>query len=390
MDLLIQRVTAPLSSRRLVCLALSVAAILTACGGGIDGVSNSSLAPAKPVAWVGDAWTQPVPSWGSPVRLGLPVALGDIIMGPVGGLGAFGAHQGGHVEGLNHVWIPTRLGIPVRSWAGGTVTRIEDMGSRGTADGRHEYFVTIDYGQGLVGKHLDVDLPLVRVGDRVKEGDPVGTMTGSAEFNLIDNNRTDGERTGGTNGSPVSPFDYLREDLKVALIARHRAEVVEPYFARGLSAGNSRPWEPLLTNKMLFHAEHRGTPVGEWILTNKHWDTPDAVFYDVMTVFDVTNSYGHFQRIELMDHDWGAAGNKQHITGSWSAPDGAGTLMLTLERGAPWYARYAVDESSGRAKLTVEWKQGSYPASITANAAVYVERSPIYLGGDVQALGIPK
>ncbi len=364
---------------------------LAACAdGSVDGTGSSSPTPTRTVPWSADAWTQPVPAWGSSVRLNLPVALGDIVFGPAGGIGAFGAHQGGHVEGLNHVWIPTRLGIPVRSWAAGTVTKIEDMGSRGTPDGRREYFVTIDYGRGLVGKHLDVDLPLVKVGDTVREGDPVGQMTGSAEFNLIDNNRSDGERTGGTSGSPVSPFDYLRDDVKAALVARHRAEVVEPYFSRGVAAGNSRPWEPLLTNPMLFHAEHRGTPVGEWILTNKHWSTPDAVFYDVMTVFDVTNAYGHFQRIELMDHDWSASGNKRGIAGSWSAPDGAGTLVLTLERGATWYARYTVDETGGRAKLTVEWKQGGYPSSITSNAAVYTERAPIYLSVDAQLLGIPR
>ena len=370
--------------------ALPILLLTLGCHSDAATGSSSDIAPARTVAWIPDAWTQPVPSWGSSVQLSLPVAVGDIRFGSGAGLGAFGAHQGGHVEGLNHVWIPTRLDIPVRSWADGTVTRIEDMGSRGTADGRHEFFITIDYGRGLVGKHLDVDLPLVAVGAKVREGDPVGRMTGSAEFLLIDNNRTDGERTGGTTGSPVSPFDYLREDVKSALVARHVAEVVQPYFARGSDAGNSRRWEPYLTNKMLYHAEHRGTPVGEWILINKRWDVPDAIYFDVLAIFDVTNTFGHFQSIELMDHDWSVAGNKQHTTGLWSVSDGAGKMRITLERGVTWFALYAVDESSGRAKLTMEWKEGGYPASITSNAAVYTERSPIYLGGDAKGLGLTK
>lgn len=362
---------------------------LAGCNGGrIFGTDKA--AATQPVAWVSDAFTQAVPSWGSPVRLNLPVALSDIVLGSQGSFGAFGAHQGGHVEGLNHVWIPTRLGIPVRSWAAGTVTKIEDMGSRGTPDGRHEYFVTIDYGQGLVGKHLDVDVPLVKVGDKLQEGSPVGSMSGSAEFMLIDDRRTDGERTGGTTGSPVSPFDYLRDDVKAALVARHVAEVVTPFFTRGASTGNARPWEPFLTNKMLFHADHRGTFVGEWILTSKNWRVPDPVYYDVMVLFDVTNAYGRFQRVELMDHDWSVAGNKRGVAGSWLAADGPGKVVLTIGPGAPWYALYAVDEGSGRARLTMEWKQGSYPAAITANAAVYTERSPIYLGGDADALGLGK
>ncbi|HEV7992048.1 MAG TPA: M23 family metallopeptidase [Gemmatimonadaceae bacterium] len=360
----------------------------TACGGAsVSDAGHDEVAPVRPVPWVAGAVTQPVPAWGSPVRLNLPVALSDIVLGVGGGLGAFGAHEGGHVEGLNHVWIPTRPGIPVRSWAAGTVTRIEDMGARGTPDGRHEYFITIDYGRGLVGKHLDVDLPMVKVGDAVKEGDPVGAMSGSAEFNLIDNNRTDGERTGGITGAPVSPFDYLRDDVKAALLARYQAEVV-PDFARGATSGNARPWEPYLTNPMLYHADHRGTIVGEWILVNKSWSNPDPVYYDVMAIFDVTNPYGHFQRIEAMDHDWSNPGHKVVSSGTWTTGDGAGRLMLTLDHSAPWYALYTVDESGGRAKLTMEWKQGGYPAAITSTAAVYAERSAIYLGGDAAALGL--
>lgn len=367
--------------------------VITACHadgvGGVDG-SSSGVAPTRAVPWVPNVFTQPVPSWGSSVRLNLPVALSDILLGPVYGLGAFGAHEGGHVEGLNHVWIPTKQGIPVRSWAAGIVTKIEDMGARGTADGRHEYFITIDYGQGLIGKHLDVDVPLVKLGDTVKAGDSIGAMSGSAEFNLIDNNRTDGERTGGITGSPVSPFDYLRDDVKAALVARHIAEVVAPYFQKGTVAGNGRPWEPYLTNPMLYHADHRGTFVGEWILTNKNWKIPDAIYYDVMTLFDVTNAYGHFQRVELMDHDWSAPNNKNHTFGAWLTTDGPGKVVLALERGVPWFALYVVSESNGRATLTMEWKQGSYPPALTANAAVYTERSAIYLGGDAQALGLVK
>ena len=103
--------------------------------------------------------TQPVPFWGSPVRLALPVPVAAIILGPGGGLGAFGGHQGGHTEGLNHVWIPTAPGTTVRSWADGTVTKIEAMGPRSPGSAVHEYFITIDYGQGLAGKHLDWSLP---------------------------------------------------------------------------------------------------------------------------------------------------------------------------------------------------------------------------------------
>src|ERR1051325_11148230 len=162
------------------CPRLLVAAFAAvACGGGSDSTAPLEI---RPTAWVDDAWTQPVPAWGSSVRLNLPVPLASIVLsGGAGGIGGFGAHEGGHVEGLNHVWIPTTAGTVIRSWAAGTVTKIEDVGPRGTPDGRHEYFVTVDYGHGLIGKHLDADSPLVKVGDVIKEGDPVAPGA-SAEF----------------------------------------------------------------------------------------------------------------------------------------------------------------------------------------------------------------
>ena len=109
------------------CAPLLLLCCLSACGDGSADSGGTSPTPAKPVPWTADVWTQPVPAWGSPVRLNLPVALSDIVFGAGGGIGAFGAHQGGHVEGLNHVWIPTRLGIPVRSWAVGTVTTATEV-----------------------------------------------------------------------------------------------------------------------------------------------------------------------------------------------------------------------------------------------------------------------
>ena len=367
--------------RRLLVVAATVA--LSSCkSAGVDGPSEI----IRDVPWVDGVMTQPVPAWGSPLRLALPVPVTAIVLGPLGGLGAYGGHQGGHVEGLNHVWIPIVPGTQIRSWADGTVTKIEDMGPRATGSSVREYFITIDFGQGLIGKHLDVSQPLVALGARVKVGDPVATGP-SAEFMLVDNNRTDGERTGGL-GAYVSPFDYLRDADRSALVARFMADVVAPWFSRGLGAGNSRPWEPMLTNPMHFHARHAGTIAGEWVLSNKGWRTPDPLYYDLLTMFDVTNAYGRFQRIEAGDHDWSLSGNKNHIAGSWSAPDGAGTMIVTMERGVPLYARYAIDETGARPRLTIEWRAGSYPPALSGQAAVYVVRAPIYLNADARALGL--
>jgi hypothetical protein len=367
---------------------LALLVVVSACGhdgSGVTGVIDGITPPVAvvPVPWVAGAWVQPVPSWGSPVRLQLPVPLDSIVLGPQGGLGFFGAHEGGHVEGLDHVWIPTKSGTVVGSWADGTVLNVQLI------DGF--YYIDIDYGHGLVGKHQLVARPLVTAGQRVKQGDPVG-MAESAEFNLVDYNRSDGVRTEDTGGSNVSPFDYLASDVQAALISRVMNAVVAPYFANGLVAGNRRPWEPYLTNKLLFHTDHRGTFQGAWLCTNKGWTKVDPLYFDVIAINDVTNAYGHFQHIDLEDYNASLAGTKGLSDGAWVPGDSAGKFIMTFGHGGgTYYARYAVDESGPRAKLRLEWRLGSYPDSISSNAAVYIERKNVYLGLDAQQLGlIPK
>lgn len=352
---------------------------LVACSHHADGGFITAPVATKPFTWTDDVWYQPVPGWGSRVRLGLPVPLDSIVLGSAGGLGMYGAHEGGHVEGLDHIWIPTKPGTVINSWGEGTVTKIENIGGG-------ELYISVDYGQGLVGKHMQAYTALVHVGQAVKEGDPIARGV-SAEFMLIDNNRTDGERSGGFVGAFVSPYDYLRDDVRSALLARVTNEVVAPYFSRGVQSGNEQPWEPMFTNKMLFHADHRGTIAGEWILLNKGWSHPDPVYYDVMTVHDVTNAYGHFQHAEFEQY-YQTPGSRADEDATWQPGDATGRVVMTMTHFGTWYGLYSVDESSGRARLTIEWQRGSYPAAITPNAAVYVERAPIYLGGDAQALGL--
>lgn len=364
-------------------LVLCLMPFLSNCGGG--GSSGDTNNPTS-VEWVDNAITQPIPAWGSALRLSLPVPVSEIVLGPTAGIGGFGAHLGGHVEGLDHIWLETTA-AKINSWGTGTVTAIEDMGGN-----PREYFITIDYGQGLVGKHMEVAIPLVSVGSLVREGDPVaiglsfGTLK-SAEFMLADMNRRDGVRYG--SGANVSPFDYLKDSDKQALIAKFMVEVVNPYFTLGQSAGNNRPWEPGLTNKVLFHGKYRGTISGDWILSNKGWTIPDPLYFDVLTVFDVTNSYGHFQRFESLDDDSAKIGYKANFSGNWTSTE-PGKILLSGSNGKSYYGLYSVDESGARARLTVEWQEGSYPSVITTNAAVYLERAPIYRRGDAQQIGILK
>jgi hypothetical protein len=353
-------------------------------GSGDSGGSPHACGGPAVVTWTDGAWTQPVPAWGSATRLSSPPTLSSISMGD---LGAFGSHQGGHPEGLDHVWIYNTADDQVRSWADGTVTRIDVYSD--------QTMITIDYGGGLIGKHMSVQTSRVSVGQRVKAGDVVAQgISGSLnnEFQLMDENRCDGVKTDVNGYSYVSPFDYLVDSQKTALVAQYQAQVATPYFANGRTTNAGKPWEPYLTNKTLFHSNHRGTIIGEWVLSNKGWNTPDPLYFDILTVNDVTNAYGHFSKFSATDYNSSSPANKGIVDGDFTLSSQTGQVIFTYSGSATpnWYGLYSVDESSRRAIMRLEWSRQDFPAAITSNAAIYYERAPIYVYRDAQLLGALK
>lgn len=96
--------------------------------------------------------TQPVPPHGSSVRLNLPVPVDKIVFSELGGIGGFGVHQGGHCEGLDHIWLHVEEGIPIGSWADGEVMDVRPSGDIELG----ELAITIRYDDGLWGYHGEV------------------------------------------------------------------------------------------------------------------------------------------------------------------------------------------------------------------------------------------
>jgi len=368
--------------------------LLLGCGGDSGQVVPASLnepppppPPPPPTVqvfpWVDGAWTQEVPAWGSPVRLSLPVPLEKLDLTDQAAIGGFGIHAGGHLEGLDHIWMHVQADAVVGSWADGTVTAIEDMGPAG--DGLREYFVTIDYGQGLIGKHMEVQTPLVSVGQQVREGDPVAIglpwrELRSAEFSLYDRNRAN-ETGYGVTGA-VSPFDYLKPGPKATLVERYVLEIADPHFRSGRSLGDSRIQEPFLTNRHILHPFHRGTPVGEWLLSNRGWMDPDPLYFDILTILDQHNPYGRFQVFGMMDENLFGPSAAQE--GMWAME---GTEGIVFRGSRTFYGRFRVDESDVRARLLLEWREDGFPEAITEQAAIYVERAPIPRREDAWRLG---
>jgi hypothetical protein len=186
-------------------------------------------------------WTLPVGA--SPLRLSLPADIDDFLFGEHGGIGGYGLHAGGHIEGLDHVWIELKPRTPVRSWADGVV---QDVRYQGPPVGG-EYHITIDYGQNLIGIHMEVMTPYVAKGDRMSRGQEVGRgmsfdpHQSSVEQSLIDLGRTDGVKAWG-GGVYVSPFDYLEREDKLTLIEAYMKQVIEPYKHSGEEMWGFHPY----------------------------------------------------------------------------------------------------------------------------------------------------
>jgi hypothetical protein len=360
---------------------LLLAGMMVACHGSS---SDDGLPPVGPavVPWTAGAWTQPVPAWGSTTRISYPYPLDTLNLGD---LGAFGAHEGGHPEGLDHVWLYNTTDDQVKSWADGTVTQVDVQSD--------QTMITIDYGNGLLGKHMSVQTAYVSVGQKVKAGDLVALgISGSLnnEFQLMDENRGDGIKTDTNGYSYVSPFDYLQPSQQAALVALYQAQVVTPFFALGQEVNSGKPWEPYLTNQTLIHHENRGTLMGEWVLSNRQWSTPDPLYYDILTIMDVTNTYGQFSRFDATDYNLSSPASKGIVDGSFTLTAQAGQVVFTYRGSATpnWYGLYSVDESSGRAIMKLEWSASGFPAAISSDAAVYYERAPVYVERDAQLLGV--
>lgn len=336
---------------------------------------------AKPQPWVFDSMTQPVPPGASKTRLtSFPAPLDkSFIDGP------YGAHRGGHPEGLDHEWIGISDDTPVLSWADGEVTRVFLNNPNEPNDWR----IFIDYGDGLSGEHMDVKTPLVKKGDKVKAGQGIAYgktppwISGyhSGEFNLVDRHRIDGVRY--RDGATVSPFDYLREDVKQEVIAMYIKKSIEPYTQKGEFFMGFAPWEPYLTNPLVFHKQYKGTLAGEWYLKSKKWANDNIP--DVMSLLPIHTIYYDKQYFVFgEDQDDGGFG----FDGTWEADYGARHIRFDSRDRGIYFGIFELDESGPRALLKIEYATTSRPAVFSDKANIYIERDAIQRREDGYKLNV--
>lgn len=348
--------------------------------------------PARPDPQTDNiTWT--LPTGASPLRLSLPAEIDDIFYSEKTGVGGFGLHAGGHPEGLDHVWIELKRGVPAKSWADGVVTDIQLSGMVGEG----EYHITIDYGQNLVGIHMEIETPYVKKGDRVKRGQEVGMgmsfdpEVSSAELSLIDRGRTDGVRVGGREGGVyVSPYDYLEDSEKKKLVEAYKKYVLGPYEKSGRTEGLFNifePYQPYLTNRLFLHKGNEGKLSGEWYLLSK-WEPKYP--NDILTFIEVEEPY-YETNVVLAQDDEDEGGGKADWKirrGNFEVDYEKGQLKMYDEYGKVYYGIFEIDESEDRAKLKIEYQEGSYPTAFSSKALTYIERSDLPRREDALNLGL--
>ncbi len=321
---------------------------------------------------------QPVPAHGSSTRLGLPADIEDILIAG-GEIGPFGSHQGGHMEGLDHIWFYVSIEAEVGAWASGEVLEINES-LNGTW-----YSVVVDHGDGLTATYMELASASVEAGELVEEGQKIGIgmewFEGkqNAELGLNDANRND------IVGNSVSPFDYLREDVQQMLIASYEALIVQPYLAQGESIGTNSPWEPYLTNRMIFHSEYRGRLEGEWILTQT-WEADG--FPDYIS-FLPTSEYYSLTRVAGQDDV--RTDDSLSFIGTIEANYDLGRVVIYNELPATetvFYGIFSFGGTATRETLLFEWQEGSFPTTFGANAVTYIERRPVSRRQDAVDLGV--
>ncbi|MFC2001955.1 M23 family metallopeptidase [Chloroflexota bacterium] len=346
---------------------------------------SDNYVPARPDPEY-DYFTWTLPSGASPLRLSLPADIDDFLFGEHGGIGGFGLHAGGHVEGLDHPWIELKPSTPVRSWADGVVVDVRYNGPPGEG----EYHVTIDYGYNLTGVHMEMMTPYVEKGDKVLRGQEVGTGMSfdpyqtSAELTLVDRGRTDGVRSYG-GGVNVSPFDYLEPGDKAVLVDAYKRQVIEPYVASGVKTWGFEPYQPYLTNNLFLHDEAPGRLHGAWYLISSTWEPTYP--NDLLTFIEADNPYYSDNNVLATDDEDGPYSD-WFLRGTFEADYEHGRLVIRNEHSQTYYGIFEINESTERARLSIEYRTGSYPASFSGKVLTYVERSDLGRRGDASSLGV--
>lgn len=331
-----------------------------------------------------DGFTQLLPANASQTRLHLPFTIAEYNNSQAG-VSGFGIHAGGHPEGLDHEWIDLPGDVPVRSWADGQVTRIGVLGTTGNEPTTYE--VIINYGGGLIGQHNEVQTVMVKKGQKIKAGDVIGIShnpdgTTNAEFELSDLKRP---LNASGDGTTVSPYDYLVDSDKQALVAAYKVKLTAAVKSGKTGPSGAEFFEfaqPYLTNDLFSHYDANGRLSGVWYST-KAWGNGGP--YDILAIEQSANLYFSGNYIYATDF----AGNYRNTIDTTFTIDGQHMLFPGGPYNRQHYAFYQLGtRKDARRTLTIQFSDTGYPDSLGDQAVTYLERSNAGIQAEGHKLGV--
>ncbi len=193
----------------------------------------------------------------------------------------------------------------------------------------------------------------------------------SAEYGLVDLGRTDGA-TGYGGGAYVSPYDYLEEPEKLALVEAYKEHTVERYVKGKRTTWLFEPYQPYLTNRLFLHDFYPRRLTGEWYLNNTSSGPGDPG--EILTIIEADNPY-YAGNVVLSPYERVARGEPRAISGTFEVDYENGRIKILNDDGRVFFGIFEIDESGDMAKLKVEYQKYRYPDEFSADALVYVERT---------------
>lgn len=219
-------------SRRAKIILIAVIAIVV-IGGGLFALYKTNKLPSinlSNTSWLQgkdknlpkkDDITTDLPTNASTVRLNLPTSIGNLMIAKKTGLGGLGV-ESDDPNVYNFVWMDIKAGTEINSLASGKVEKINRKGLG-------EYEIVMNFSYGLWAKYQGIAKPLVKEGDLIREGQPIGIgLIGSQPgsnllaFSIADENRTEGTKSTFSPGVIVKPLDYLKPDVKAIILGKYK------------------------------------------------------------------------------------------------------------------------------------------------------------------------
>jgi hypothetical protein len=184
----------------------------------------------------------------------------------------------------------------------------------------------------------------------------------------------------------VSPYDYLEDEVKLALVEAYKANMIESYVLNLYEPLMLHPYQPYLTNNLFIHEGNEGRLMGAWYLVSEAWEP--VYPNDLLTFVEADNPYYTGNVVMATDDRDNYGRADWNIWGTFDVDYEAGRIRMVGEGPTTYYGIFEIDESAERAVLRIQYRLYDYPHEWTDEDLYYVERGVDGRRGDAVDLGV--